>query len=521
MDDERARRGPGARALISGTALLFVARLSTAALALAQVVLLASRFGASATTDAYFAGTAVALLFVGPIETALNLAFPPVFVHAVEAEGQAAAWRIAAGLFRVGLLASGAVTVALAVLSPWIAVLLVPGLDAAAVSQVAQILRIAAPLVILAFVGSFLASLEFIEGRSLRPAAGLVASAAGGPLALLAFGDRYGVASLAWGAVAGGVVRCCVLVRPLALRHLVGPGLAMRDPVLRRIGAMMASRLLTSGLMEMNLLVDRMFASLLGPGLISALAYANRAIMTVVKLFMAPLGQMMLPALSRLAARGSYDRMRGMVEKLVIAVAFLLVPLVAFTVGFRTELLTLAFGRGAFNASSVDATAVALFYYSLGIIPFLVAPLLAGVFFSLQDSTTPLRIAVVSVVANAALDALLIVGLGHGGIALSTSLVGVVRACLLWIYLGRRIGHLQARPVLGSLLVSGAAAVAAFWSARLIVSLAGPGGSEPLWRLATCGLLGGASYLVLQQLFNRPAVRLIPAVLGRFGGARS
>ena len=521
MDEQRADRGPGTRALISGTALLFVARLATAALALFQVVLLASKFGTSASTDAYFVGTAVALMFVGPIETALNMAFPPVFVHAAVADGQAAAWRIAAGLFRAGLLASGLVTVALILLSPWMSVVLVPGLDRATVAQVARILRIAAPLVFLAYAGAFLSSLEFIEGRSLRPACALIASAAGGPLALLAFGDRYGVVSLAWGGVAGSVVRCLFLVRPEPVRRLFGPGLGMRDPALRRIGGMMASRLLTSGLMEVNLLVDRIFASLLGPGLISALAYANRAVMTVVKLFMAPTGQMMLPALSRLAARGNYDRMRALVEKLVIAAAFLLVPLVAFTVGFRTELLTFAFGRGAFNTASVEATAVALFYYALGIIPFLVAPLLAGVFFSLQDSSTPLRIAVVGVVANAALDALLIVWLGHGGIALSSSLVGVVRAFLFWIYLGRRIGRLQARPVVGSLLVSGAAAVAAFWSARLIVSLAGPGWSEPLWRLGACGLLGGAAYLILQQVFNPPAARLIPAVLGRFGGARS
>jgi putative peptidoglycan lipid II flippase len=520
MDEERPR-GPGARALASGAALLIAARLSTAALALFQVVLLASRFGTSATTDAYFVGSAVALMFVGPIETALSLAFPPVFVHAVEAEGHAAAWRIAAGLFRTGGLASGAVSLALMVLSPWLARVLLPGLEEAAVAEAAQVIRIMAPLVFFTYASAFLASLEFIEGRSVRPAAGLVLSVAAGPLALLLFGERLGVASLAWGASAGAVVRCLLLVRVARMRHLLGPGLGVRDPVMRRIGGMMASRLLTSGLMEVNLLVDRMFASLLGPGLISALAYASRAVMTVVKVFMMPLGQMMLPAFSRLAAREQYERMRGLVEKLVIAVAFLLVPLVAFTVAFRRELLSMAFGRGAFDAAAVDATAVALFYYALGIIPFLVAPLLAGVFFSLQDSATPLRIALVSLVANAVLDALLVLGMGHGGIALSSSLVGLVRAFLFWVLLGRRVGELRARPVLGSLLVSGAAAVAAFWSARPIMSLVGPGWSDPVWLMPACGLIGGAGYLVLQNLFNRPAVRLIPAVLGRFGAARS
>lgn len=519
--DEEAVREPGARSLVSGAALLFAAKVLTAGLALVQTVLLAALFGASATTDAFFVATAAALVFVGPIESALNLAFPPVFVHAVEAEGPASAWRIAAGVFRAGLLASSAVTVVLAALSPWLPTLLAPGLDDAAAAQVGQIIRITAPLVVLAYAASFLASLEFIEGRSLLPAAGTVLAAAGGPLALLALGDRHGVVALAWGTLLGAVARCGILVSWTRLRRLVGPGIGIRDPLMRRIGGMMVSRVLTTGMLEVNLLVDRVFASLLGPGFISALAYASRAVTTVVRLFMVPMGRMLLPPLSRLAAREQYDRMRGIVEKVVIGAAFLLVPLVAFTVGFRTELLRMVFGRGAFDAAAVDATSEALLYYALGIIPFLVSPMLSAVFFSLHDSSTPLRIALVCVAANAGLDAVLILGLGHGGIALATSLVGLVRASLLWVYLGRRIGELQARPVVGSLLVSGGAAVVAFWSARLIVSLAGPAWADPVWRLTAYALIGGAGYLVLQNLFNRPVARLIPAVWGRLGGARS
>lgn len=519
--DEEAARDPGVRTLISGAVLLFGARVLTAALALVQAMLLATKFGTSATTDAYFVASAVALMFVGPIETALSMAFPPVFVHAAETDGEGAAWRIAAGLFRVGLLASGGVTLVLVALSPWLSGLLAPGLDDAAVAQVAQIIRITAPLIFFGYAGAFLSGMEFIEGRSALPSWGMIVGAGAGPLALFWFGDRYGVASLAWGALGGAVVRCLLLIRFPQMRRLLEPGVGVRDPIMRRIGKMMVSRLLTTGLLELNLLVDRVFASFLGPGFISALAYASRAVTTVVRLFMVPMGRMLLPPLTRLAAREQYDRMRGLIEKLVIAVAFLLVPLVAFIVGFRTELLGMVFGRGAFDAAAVDATSEALLFYALGIIPFLVAPMLSAVFFALQDSATPLRIGMICVLANAGLDAILILGLGHGGIALATSLVGAVRAFLLWIYLARRVGELQARSVSVSLLVSGAAAVVAFWGARLIVSLAGPGSSDPLWRLAAYALIGGTGYLLLQNLFNRPVVRLIPAVLGRLGAERS
>ena len=518
--DEEPVLAPGARTLISGTVLLFVARLLTAALGLAQMMLLAAKFGTSAGTDAYFVASALALMFANPIEIALNMAFPPVFVHTAEADGPSAAWKIAAGLFRAGLLASGGLVVLFVALSPWIAGLLAPGFDDATRAQVAQIVRITAPVVLFVYAAAFFSTLDFIEGRSLLPAAGTLVSALGGPLALLWFADRHGVVTLAWGTLAGAGARCLVQFRVSQLRRVLGPHVTLRDPIMRRIGGMMVSRVLTTWFLELNMMVDRVFASLLGPGYISALSYASRAVVTVVRLFLLPMGRMLLPPLSRLAAREQYDRMRGLIEKLMIATAFVLVPLVAFIVGFRMELLRIVFGRGAFDVAAAQATSVALLFYSLGIIPFLVAPLLSAGFFSLQDSATPLRVGMVCVVVNAILDAILVLGLGHGGIALATSLVAVVRSLLLWSYLRRRIGPLQSRSVLGSLFVSAATAGVAFWGARLLVSLAGPGWSDPLWRLAACGLIGGTGYLLLQNMFNRPVVRLIPAVLGRLGAER-
>jgi putative peptidoglycan lipid II flippase len=301
----------------------------------------------------------------------------------------------------------------------------------------------------------------------------------------------------------------------------MGPGLRLRDPLLRNVGSMMISRLLTSWFIELNLIVDRVFASWLGPGFVSALAYASRAVMTLVRIFMMPMGRMLLPPLSRLAAREQYDRIREVLEKLVIGIAFLLVPLVAFVAAFRVELLGIVFQHGAFDEGAVDATAEALLFYALGIIPFLVTPLLSATFFALKDSATPFKIGAVCVVANAALDAVLVLGMQHGGIALATSLVGLIRASLLWSYLSRRIGALRSRPVLASLLVSAVTAGLAFWSARVLVSLVGLAGSGTLRELVPCAVIGGVCYLLLQGLFNRPVLRLIPAVLGRLPAGRS
>ena len=505
-----------ARNLISGTALLFGARLVAMALGLVQMILLATKFGASSGTDAYFVASSLCFVLIGPIEGALSVAFVPLFVHTAEAEGDDAAWRVAAGLFRIGLFGAAGLAVLLFGFAPWLSGLLAPGFDATGSAQATQYIRIMSPVIVFVYAAAFVSSMEFIAGRYLLPASGMVVYALAGPLALYGFADRWGVTALASGILAGGVLRGVLLSTRLAVtRRLLGPGVPLHDPAIRQLGTMVASRLATSWFLELNLLVDRVFASLLGPGFISALAYASRAVMTTVRLFMMPMSRSLLPSVSRLAAKKQYEPMRGLLEKLVIAVAFVLVPIAAFMIGARTQLLGVVFHRGAFDQAAVDATAEALLFYALGIIPFLVTPLLTATFFALKDSATPLRIGAVCVIANAALDAILVSGLGHGGIALATSAVAAIRSILLWHYLRRRAGRLGSRVILRSLLVSVAAAGAAFWCARLLVSLPGAELSETLWFLAAYAAVGGGCYVFLQGLFNRPVTRMVPMLLRR------
>lgn len=502
--------------LLSGALILFVARIAAVILGLLQAVLLATKFGTSASADAFFVGYAVCFLFVSPTETGLMMAFVPAFVRAAETEGDDSAWRMAAGLARAGVIGLGCVALALAVTSPWLARLVAPGFDAATVSLAARFIRILAPILVLIFVASFLSTIDYASGRYVMPAVAMTVNAMAGPLSLVFFADRFGITSLAWGLVAGGALRCVlVLVGSRQSRRLMGPAVPLGHPALRQIGRTMVARVLTSWFVDLNLMVDRMFASFLGPGYVSCLAYAGRAVMAIVGAVLMPMGRVMIPTLSRLAAQQQYERLRSVLEKVVIGIGFLIVPVVGFIAAFRVELLTVLLQRGAFDASSVDATAYALFFYSLGIVPFLLAPALNAAFFALGDSRVPLRVGAVCVLANAILDAVLILGLGHGGIALASSIVGAIRALLLWRYLRRRIGALRSPPVLGSLLVSAAAATVAFWAAHLLVSLGGAGWGQPHWRLAAYGVVGAAAYLFLQGVFNRPAVRLIPSVLGR------
>jgi putative peptidoglycan lipid II flippase len=513
---ENSRRPVGVRKLVSGAFILLVARVAGMGLGLLQSVLLATKFGTSASTDAFFVAYAVCFLFVASAETGLMMAFVPAFVRTAETEGDDVAWSIAAGLCRIGLVGTTCVALVLAVASPFVAPVVAPGFDAATVSLVVQLVRILAPMLVLFFLASFLSTIDYISGRFLMPGVAMTVNASAGPISLLLFADRFGIVAVAWGIVAGGALRCLMLfLDSPQSRRLFGPAVPFGHPVLRQIGRTISARVLTSWFIDLNLMVDRMFASFLGPGYVSCLTYAARAVMAIVNVVVMPMGRVMMPALSRLAAQHDHARLRAVIEKAVIGIGFLVVPVVGFIASFRVELLTVLFQRGAFDASSVQATAYALLFYSLGILPFLLTPALNGTFFALGESKIPLKIGMVCVLANVVLDAALVLGLGHGGIALSSSIVAAIRASLLWMYLRRQIGALRSPPVLGSLLISAAAAGVAFWGAHFLISVGGAEWSRPIWRLLSYAVVGGTVYLVLQGIFNRPVVGLMRWLLSR------
>src|SRR3546814_10747617 len=88
--------------------------------------------------------------------------------------------------------------------------------------------------------------------------------------------------------------------------------------------------------------------------------------------------------------------------------------------------------------------AISLGAMSLGVPAFMLSKVLAPAFYARQDMKTPMRAAIITVVANVLLTAGLTAPLwlnedtgAHGGIALATALAGILNAALLWRFLRR------------------------------------------------------------------------------------
>jgi putative peptidoglycan lipid II flippase len=104
----------------------------------------------------------------------------------------------------------------------------------------------------------------------------------------------------------------------------------------------------------------------------------------------------------------------------------------------------LIYEHGRFSHGDTVAAADALTAYAVGLAGYAGIKVLAPAFYALGDARTPMLVSVVSIAVNLGLNWLLVrqVGLGHVGLALSTSAVALGNCALLYVFLRRRIGPL-------------------------------------------------------------------------------
>ncbi len=200
------------------------------------------------------------------------------------------------------------------------------------------------------------------------------------------------------------------------------------------------------GAIQFNLLISTSLAArYLEQGAVSYLYYADRLNQLPLGLIGIGVGTAILPSLSRQISGGnvtaaSHTQNRAMELSLLLAL-----PAAVALVVSATPLIRGVFQHGAFTATDTVGTAGALAAFSLGVPAYVLIKVLTPGFYARQDTKTPVRLAVVSMLVNLIGNLLSVLYLNAGfvGIALSTAVAAWVNVILLYSMLHRR-GHLQA-----------------------------------------------------------------------------
>ena len=260
------------------------------------------------------------------------------------------------------------------------------------------------------------------------------------------------VVALAWGVLAGGAAQLAFQLPFLwRIRMLVRPRLRRAHEGVRRIVRLIVPAVLGVSVAQVNLLVDTQFASYLATGSVSWLYYSDRLMEFPLGVFGIALATVALPSLAARFAEGDesgFDATLDWALRLVLVIA---VPAALGLAILAVPMIATVFQHGEFGPHAVRMSALSLSAYAGGLVAFVAVKVLAAGFHARQQMRTPVRIAVVAMVANVVLNILLVGPLAHAGLALASSLAAWLNAALLLRSL-RGEGFFRPRPGWGRLL---------------------------------------------------------------------
>ncbi len=429
------------------SAMTFLSRLSGYARDMVQ----ATVFGASGLTDAFVVAYRIPNLLRRIFaEGAFAQAFVPVFSAARERGDRQALKelldRVAGTLCAVVLVVTGIGILA----APAVVALVAPGYlaDGERFDAASDMLRITFPYLFFismtAFAGSVLNSFNRFALPALTPILhNLAIIAAAIWLAPLL---EVPVQALAWGVFAAGAIQLLVQVPALMrLGLLPRPRLGFHDPQVRRVIRLMGPAVFSASVAQINLLVGTAFASLLVAGSQTWLYMADRLLEFPLGMIGVALGTVLLPTLSRRFAADDSQGYRAAIDWGLRVALLLALPAAVGLIVLAEPISATLYQHGAFTVHDTRMTAWALMALSLGLPGFMLSKVLAPAFFARQDTSTPMRAAVIVVVVNVALVSALVLPLraqgvigAHAAIALSTGVCGLLHFSLLGWWLHRR-----------------------------------------------------------------------------------
>lgn len=288
------------------------------------------------------------------------------------------------------------------------------------------------------------------------------------------------------------------------------------NPAVVKVFGLMLPAVFSVSVAQVNMFVNTVLATSLVVGSPSWLYYSDRLMEFPVGVFGIALASVVLPNLSKEHVSGSVERFSQMMDWALRWVTLIAVPATFALILLATPLLSTIFLRNAFTTHDVEMSALALEAFSIGICGFIFVKVLAPGFFARQDTKTPMRIAIVSVLVNVVMSLILVKFMQHTGLALAVSIAAWVNAGLLFFVLFLRGIYKPQRGWLWFLLRVGIAVAA--MSAVLIWL-----GQEPdVWyqwsllerirHLSLMVLAGGGCYVIAllllglrpQQLLLRP-----------------
>lgn len=491
------------RAIATVSGLTLVSRL----LGFVRDMALSNVLGASMVADAFFVAMKLPNFFRRvTAEGAFSVAFVPIYTGLRTREGDNAAVYFANNALAGMMLVLG-VFCALGVLGmPFVVQGLAPGFDTSGerFDLAVEFSRVTFPFLLMASMAALMGGVLNAHNRFAPFASTSIILNGSMLLFLFALTPVIGNAGLAvsWGITFSGLAQIvflwwCAKKNGIDLK----PVRPRMDGNIKTLLNKMGPGVVAAGVVQINLFVDVILASMLQTGAISYLYYADRLNQLPLGLVGVAIATALLPMLSTALAKGDEQESKNLYSRSLEFVLVLTVPAAVALLILAHPIISALFEHGEFTAIDAAHTASVLQAYALGLVAFVVSKVYTTAFFARQDTMTPVKISIISAVLNIVLCLIFMQFMNVTGIALATAIAAWVQVGLLHHKLKDVPGTQMDERLRNHLapLFMAAGVMAAILSASFFLPFLTDAAEKTKQLLGLAGLMGvgGITYLVI------------------------
>ncbi len=456
-------------------------------------------------------------LFDMVIGGVISATFIPVFNDIWTKEGKDNAMRFLNKFVTLVLTASVAIAVFAIIFAHPLVSFLAPEYAAEKHDLTVQLTTIMMPMII--FTGlaySFVGLLQSMGEYNIPSIISLVSNAAIIVYFIL-FGNKFGVKGLSVTMVIAWSLQLIVQIPSLRkFKVRFRPNFHFRDKHIKQAIVLAIPMLISTWVQPLYTIVNTRIASGTD-GAVAMLDYANRLYTIVVGVFSFVVTNLIFPKLSRANSADNSDEADSLIVTSLKAILLIITPLSAGFIILSPSVTSIIYEHGKFTADKIALVAQILSCYSVGMIALAVNEILSKAFFSMQNSRTPMKNSIISMVGNIVLAYVFYNIFGINGLALAAAGGSFINAGLNLICIIRRKPGMFKRSDLVEIIkivISAAVMAVVVYFVYAFVKAAVPDGFVgQIIRAAVSGVAGVIVYAVMCLVLR---VRLITDLLAGF-----
>ena len=425
----------------------------------AREQVLSYAYGASMYTDIYIMAMNIPNVIFAAIGAALSTTFIPIYCDINENQGEKEAKKFTNNILTIVLIMCLIIAILGLIFTKPMLKVFAFGFSGQTLSIAMDFTRILIGSIVFIGIANVLTSYLQVKNNFTIP--GLISL----PqniivITAIIISIKYGPYAMVWGTLIGMSMQVLFQL-PFAYKegYKIKPYLNLKDESLKKMLILTGPVLIGVAVHQVNTMIDKSIASTLGEGAISALNFADRLNSFVLALFITSIAAVIYPMLSKLSTSKNKEVFEEYIVKSSNSIILLVMPVAVGAIILAKPIVKLLFERGAFDDTATKMTSIALVMYSIGLVGYGLRDIINKVFYSLQDTKTPMIYGVIAMGLNIIFNIVLSRFMGHAGLALGTSLSAIICTILLYINLGKKIGNFGQINIIKTFIKSLAASI--------------------------------------------------------------